>query len=440
MTNLFTYLVQVSLVFSLLYLLYVLLLEKLTFHSMNRFFLLSLLPISLLIPISGFLLPSVLPQTVEIPLFTYGQAQTIENHMDLIDQPIAEPSHGLSLILTGIYLLVLGAFMFRIINTHRKIILLKKRSILQNNKGCNIFMSDVSTVFSYFNNIFIPKEHKDIRKKDIIVHEKSHIRLHHSWDVLISEIYLSIFWFNPLLYLYRKSLKSVHEFQADRAVLENGVKTSQYMQLLLDSLDLMKPNNLYNYFSQPIIKKRVLMMTKPKSLNYESLKYFLMLPVCIVLISAFSIPSKIKNQSLSLPPISTIVIPPSLFPVQNGSLTDITAHFGEKLKQAKTNEIIEHHGLDIRAKTGTPVVATASGIINKASMQGNWGNLIIISHADGYETWYAHLHGFNVKQGQEVQKGDIIGYVGSSGRSNGPHLHYEVKLKGIRLNPIDYLE
>ncbi|MGI9531258.1 peptidoglycan DD-metalloendopeptidase family protein [Lutimonas sp.] len=440
MTNLFTYLVQVSLVFSLLYLLYVLLLEKLTFHSVNRFFLLSLLPISLLIPVSGFILPSALQKTIEIPLYTYVKAQTIENHIDLIDPPMAAASYGSPFILTGIYLLVLGAFMFRIIHTHRKIFLLKEKSILQKNKDCNIFIGDVSTVFSYFNNIFIPKNNELNLSKDIIVHEKSHIRLHHSWDILLSEIYLSIFWFNPLLYFYRKSLKSVHEFQADREVLENGIKTSHYMQLLLDSLDLMKPNNLYNYFSQPIIKKRVLMMTKPKSLYYESLKYFLILPVCIVLISAFTLPSRNKQQTLGLSPLSIIVIPPSLFPVQNGSLSDVSAHFGEKLKQAKTNDIIEHHGLDIRAKTGTPVVSTASGIVNKASMQGNWGNLIIISHADGYETWYAHLHGFNVKQGQEVQKGNIIGYVGSTGRSNASHLHYEVKLNGIHLNPIDYLE
>jgi murein DD-endopeptidase MepM/ murein hydrolase activator NlpD len=73
-------------------------------------------------------------------------------------------------------------------------------------------------------------------------------------------------------------------------------------------------------------------------------------------------------------------------------------------------------------------------------MQGDWGNLIIITHIDGYETWYAHLKGFNSNKNQDVKIGDIIGYVGNTGRSTGPHLHYEVKHNGKHQNPLDFIE
>ena len=73
-------------------------------------------------------------------------------------------------------------------------------------------------------------------------------------------------------------------------------------------------------------------------------------------------------------------------------------------------------------------------------MEGDWGNLIVITHPNSYETWYAHLNGFKVIENQEVKKGDIIGYVGTTGRSSGPHLHYEVKHNGQQVNPLDYIE
>jgi murein DD-endopeptidase MepM/ murein hydrolase activator NlpD len=259
--------------------------------------------------------------------------------------------------------------------------------------------------------------------------------------VILTEVYIAFFWFNPLLYFYRKSLKAVHEFQADKGVLQNGVKTSQYLQLLKQSLEVSKPNKLYNYFNQPILKKRVTMMTKPKSNRLAKLKYILLLPVCALLISAFTSPSVENNKYLNIIAVSKFLsATPSGFPLQNASKNDITSFFGEKSKRPKTKANKAHSGIDIRAKIGTPVIATADGIIAKAAMEGDWGNLIVITHADGYETWYAHLNGFNINENQAVKKGDIIGYVGNTGRSSGPHLHYEVKHNRQHLNPIDYME
>ena len=212
------------------------------------------------------------------------------------------------------------------------------------------------------------------------------------------------------------------------------------MTLLRQSLEVKSPNNLYSYFNQPILKKRVIMMTKPKSNRISKLKYVVLLAVSAFLILAFTSPIIENNEFLNSLEVSEYSSStPSLFPVQYATKENITAYFGEKGKYSKVNKNVSHTGIDIRAAIGTPVFATADGTILKASINGDWGNLIIISHTDGFETWYAHLNGFNINENQDVKKGAIIGYVGSTGKSTGPHLHYEVKQNGKQLNPLDYI-
>lgn len=97
-----------------------------------------------------------------------------------------------------------------------------------------------------------------------------------------------------------------------------------------------------------------------------------------------------------------------------------------------------HEGLDFASKTGTPVFATADGKVVEAGRQGGYGNCVDISHGYNYLTRYAHLSEILVKQGQEVKRGEMIGKVGSTGKSTGPHLHYEVRFKNEPQNPINY--
>ena len=98
-----------------------------------------------------------------------------------------------------------------------------------------------------------------------------------------------------------------------------------------------------------------------------------------------------------------------------------------------------HPGLDISAGSGDPVLATADGLISQASYAGNYGNLVIIEHGFGISTKYAHLSRFAVHPGQTIRRGDVIGYVGSTGRSTSPHLHYEVWVNGRLTNPLRLL-
>ncbi|HBH48762.1 MAG TPA: peptidase M23, partial [Bacteroidales bacterium] len=98
-----------------------------------------------------------------------------------------------------------------------------------------------------------------------------------------------------------------------------------------------------------------------------------------------------------------------------------------------------HYGMDFTAPTGTEIYATGDGIIEglDKSKRG-YGNKIIINHGFGYKTLYAHMNSFNVKKGQKVKRGDVIGYVGNTGLSTAPHLHYEVLLNNKKVNPVNY--
>lgn len=129
---------------------------------------------------------------------------------------------------------------------------------------------------------------------------------------------------------------------------------------------------------------------------------------------------------------------PAIQPVKNEDLRQMASGFGYRTDPfTKARKM--HEGMDFTAKTGTPIYATGDGVVAKAdnSLSG-YGNHIEISHGFGYLTLYAHLSKYKVRQGQRVKRGDIIGYVGSTGRSQAPHLHYEVHKDGKVVNPINF--
>jgi murein DD-endopeptidase MepM/ murein hydrolase activator NlpD len=98
-----------------------------------------------------------------------------------------------------------------------------------------------------------------------------------------------------------------------------------------------------------------------------------------------------------------------------------------------------HKGIDMAAPTGTPIYATADGLVSKAEWFSSYGNFIAIGHGGDLETRFGHLSRIAVSAGQRVRKGDLIGYVGSTGRSTGPHLHYEVRVAGQAVDPTPYM-
>ncbi len=116
----------------------------------------------------------------------------------------------------------------------------------------------------------------------------------------------------------------------------------------------------------------------------------------------------------------------------------ITSPFGQRISPF-TGQKEFHQGLDISGPIGTPIVAPADGVVSFTGVDGGYGKTILLKHGSNFSTRYAHLSSFNVKQGQGIKRGEIIGYLGNSGRSTGPHLHYEIRLNGVCVNPMRYL-
>lgn len=125
---------------------------------------------------------------------------------------------------------------------------------------------------------------------------------------------------------------------------------------------------------------------------------------------------------------------PSIWPIR-GWLTD---SFGRR-RDPFTGEGGFHTGLDISADHGEPVFASATGTVEAAEPSGAYGNMVVISHGFGISTRYAHLSRFAVKGGDQVQRGDLVGFAGATGRATGDHLHYEVLVYGHQLNPLQFL-
>jgi murein DD-endopeptidase MepM/ murein hydrolase activator NlpD len=129
---------------------------------------------------------------------------------------------------------------------------------------------------------------------------------------------------------------------------------------------------------------------------------------------------------------------PAILPISNKDLTRTASGFG--LRIHPIYKIIKFHaGMDFTAPAGTDIYATGNGVVSAvSSSKRGLGNHIIIDHGYGYMSIYAHLSNFNVRKGQKVQRGDIIGFVGSTGTSVANHLHYEIKLNGTNVDPVNY--
>jgi murein DD-endopeptidase MepM/ murein hydrolase activator NlpD len=125
---------------------------------------------------------------------------------------------------------------------------------------------------------------------------------------------------------------------------------------------------------------------------------------------------------------------PSLWPV----VGPITSSFGER-EDPFNGEGAFHAGIDISSTFGQPVRAAADGMVLTAGLASGYGREILVDHGNGIQTLYGHLSGFAITPGEQVKRGQIIGYVGTSGRSTGPHLHYEVRIRNTPVNPHKYL-
>ncbi len=324
---------------------------------------------------------------------------------------------------------------------------------------------------SFFHYIFLYKSDfgKD-KMKDIVLHEQVHADKGHSLDLLLIGILCALQWFNPFIYLLRRAIVAIHEYEADQLVIDQGIDRIGYQQLLLNKVNAHGFLGLTSSFNQTIVLNRLKMMNKIRSGNHSVIKYAMVLPLVFILGISFCISQKSLDESMSELVLETPVVPfsilskvvvqnfppvpqevselsregheddylPSIYPVDENKIKGTPSGFGIHIHPILKKEQM-HNGADFSAKLGTPIKATALGRVRIATFDKIHGKYVIIDHGEEFSTAYMHLTDFIVKDGQEIEKGEIIGHVGNTGLSSKTHLHYEVMKGGEYVDPINYL-
>ena len=441
MNSFFIYIIESAISVSLFYIFYELFLKRDTWFRFNRYYLLFGLIFSLILPFLDFSVSSLMVNSQNQFEFNeyLNMGSTVSSFEVQTVEAISKPNFVILF-----YMLIGSLFFVRLIYQLFKILkTVKAYEIIKYRNYKLVLLNNDSSPFSFFNYIFISKDdYGSIGSNELLLHEITHAQQKHSFDVIILELLLVLQWFNPFIYRYRLAFKEVHEYLADRGVLIANNDKIAYQKLILDQIEKSFSVSLASQFNYSLTKNRIKMMTRINSGKLAKFKILLVLPLIAIILMAFSIDiakervldnnqSHIQTQSSSVP---------SIFPVKKVEGVKISSGFGMMIDPFSKKERM-HNGVDIKAPEGTPIYATADGITRKVELSNKErGKYIIIDHEGGYSTLFSHLSGYNIKEGQEVKQGDVIGFVGNTGRSTAPHLHYEVKKDGEYVNPADYFK
>ncbi len=285
MNDFLIYLMQSAFCLAALYLIYWLFLRKDTFFRANRFYLISSLFLSFTLPL------------FKVPVFYSDPEVTYVVILETVNITAENISSGimnnwtiyqtlLIIYLTGVVLFLIR-FIFQLFQLFW---IINKYGVAEENGLKIVKLEKNFSSFSYFNYVFLSESiTSDKNRNEIIKHEMAHIQQRHSLDLIILELFIVFQWFNPVIWLYKFSLKGIHEFLADDKLLSSGTNKLFYQTLLLNQLVGIQINDLTNNFNQSLIKQRFIMMTKIKSKGKAKWKYILPVPVTVLLIAFFAV-------------------------------------------------------------------------------------------------------------------------------------------------------
>ena len=282
--------------------------------------------------------------------------------------------------------------------------------------------------FSIFSYIVMSVSDYEQHRHTILVHEQEHIRLRHTLDILLVEAVRVVQWFNPFVYLLGRDLQEVHEYEADEAVINQGIDAKQYQQLLVMKAVGSRLQPFANNLRHGSLKQRINMMQRKKSPRWHALRAVFIIPATALAVYAFASPASGNAEAVSQQQTEYVridlrgaVLPVSSTVVTNG----FVQHSG-----------YPHNGLDIKLNTGDAVCSAFDGTVVTVNYEPkSYGKYVVLRHPNGLETLYAHLSEQSVTVSQNVRAGETIGLGGNTGRSTGAHLHFETRLGGTPIDP-----
>ena len=284
---------KVAVLIAVFYFCYRLLMERETMHRLNRIVLLSSILLSMVLPLCVITLHKTVevepmrladhPEMVITDLGTISAEESVApsievNRMDIVET-LFQPS-----VIFAVFIIGLVCQLLYIANSYRQLCRMIKDSEQHSlEDGVTLAVVDLPVApFSWMHTIVLSRIDYEECNPSILAHERGHIRLHHSWDIVFVEVLTALQWFNPVVWLLRRDLRTVHEYEADASVLSSGSDVSQYIQLLMRKATGTKACILANGINNSVLKKRVMMIIKPKSNRWQWLRTAYLLPIIAI--------------------------------------------------------------------------------------------------------------------------------------------------------------
>ena len=350
----FVYILKTSVCLAVFYLFYRLLLSKETFHRFNRLALLGVLLLSCLVP----LIEVTTQESSEMnqPFIALEDMLLMAEPAPVMEE-VSTPFPWRALLLL-IYLLGILFFLGRHLWSLGRMLRLLRTSRKESlEDGITLFVHDAKEVapFSWMKSIAVSKYDLEESGDAVLTHERAHIRNRHSWDLLLAEGCIFFQWFNPAAWLLKQELQTVHEYEADEWVIENGIDAKTYQLLIIKKAVGARLYSIANSFNHSSLKKRITMMIKKKSNPWARLKYAYVLPLAAVAVAAFARP-EVSNE---------------LAEISNAKVNDLTSIVkAEEVKSVEnsSDEKFKLSGTVVEAERKNVPVMGASILIKGTTM------------------------------------------------------------------------
>ena len=284
MYTLMLYSLKVGACLAVFYLFFKLLLSRETFHRLNRIVVLAAMVLSFVLPLCVITVYRELPAMPELPVTEdAGYAPSAEPE----SQPFPWDKAATAAFLAG----AAAALLWTLGSVCGVLHMIRRGHRERLRDGSVLVRTDQPVVpFSWYRYIVMSEKDLAENGEAIVLHEKAHLRLRHSFDLLVTDLAGCLQWFNPAMWLLRRELRAIHEYEADEAVLDSGVDARQYQLLLIRKAAGGRWYSVANSFNHSKLKKRITMMLKEKSSPWARLKYLYVLPVAAIAVTAFARP------------------------------------------------------------------------------------------------------------------------------------------------------